>query len=84
LKPTFAPGIDNVWHDLANGVPPLFNVPGIDVYVKRIVDGIPNALETAYWILVNHSAYMISGGISPTIPMVPYSPSSNPFATVYQ
>jgi hypothetical protein len=84
LKPNFAPSLDEVWHNLANGVPPLFGVPGVDVYVKRIVDGIPGAIETANYILVNHSAYMISGGISPTIPIVPYFPSANPFTPVYQ
>ena len=86
LSPNFAPNIDDLWNRLGTTLPPLFNIPAINsnIIVNRIVDGATNAARTANNVLVNYSAYIISGGISPILPIVPYAPSVDPFATVYQ
>ncbi len=86
LKPSFAPNIDDLWDRFGTTLPPLFNIPAINsnIIVNRIVDGATNAARIANNVLVNYSEYIISGGISPTLPIVPYVPSANPFGTVYQ
>ena len=84
LRPNFAPNIDNLWNNLGNALP-LINHPAVtsDQFVNSIVDHATKVVEFGANVIANYGQY-ISSGISPTIPIVPYFPSADPFAPVYQ
>jgi hypothetical protein len=85
LKPNFAPNLDNLWNSLGNALP-LINHPVMnsDTIVNSIVHRATKVVEFGTNVIANYGQYIISSGISPTIPIVPYFPSANPFAPEYQ
>jgi len=83
--PDFSPNADDIWNIVGNALP-LINQPVVNsnTIVNSIVDGATNAINTASNTLFGYAGYLVSNGISPTIPILPYAPSTNPLAPVYQ